>query len=65
MLIGAPVGFVGSYLYSNLDELERMGAEADGFPLWSWYAMPFTLPWAVLGAFASFFAVVLFQKLRG
>jgi hypothetical protein len=58
-------GFATSYLYLNLDDLEQMAAEADGFPLWSWYQVPFTLPWVVLGALVSLIAVVLFQKLRG
>jgi xanthine/uracil permease len=65
VLIGATIGFVASYLYFNLDDIERMAAEADGFPLWSWYEVPFTLPWVVLGALVSLVAVVLFQKLRG
>jgi hypothetical protein len=64
LLVGAVAGFAASYLYTNLDDLERMAAEADGAPLWSWYEVPFTLPWVLLGALLSFLAVSLVQRLR-
>jgi hypothetical protein len=33
-----------------VNDLERMAAEADGMPLWSLHQVPFTVPFALLGA---------------
>jgi hypothetical protein len=51
--VGAAIGGAGAFVYGNVNALERMAAEASGMPLWSWHQLPFTLPWAILGAFIA------------
>jgi hypothetical protein len=63
-LIGATIGAVASYVYFNTNALETMAAEADGFPLWSVYEIPFTLPWAVLGAICSTVLWMIFRSIK-
>ena len=49
-LVGALLAFLSAFVYFNMNDLERMAAEADGVPLWSVYQLPFTLPFALAGA---------------
>ena len=63
-VVGALLGFVASYLYLNLNWMERIAAETDGYPPWSWYQVPYTLPWAVLGALIAFAVVASCQRFR-
>ena len=44
------LGAVASFIYFNIDPVERMAAEADGMPFWSVHQLPFTLPWGLAGA---------------
>ena len=50
----ASLGFVAgagiAFVYANMDPLELMYAEAKGFPRWTLHGLPFTAPWAMLGA---------------
>ena len=52
-LLGALFGGASSFVYFNINDVERIAAEADGMPLWSAYQLPFTLPCASVGALCA------------
>jgi hypothetical protein len=49
-VVGSVVGFSANYVYLNVALIERLAAEADGYPLWSMSQVPFALPGAIAGA---------------
>jgi hypothetical protein len=53
VVLGSLAGVGVAWAHINLDPLERMAAEADHFPLWSAWQLPFALPGAFFGAFAG------------
>jgi H+/Cl- antiporter ClcA len=63
-LAGGIVGCVAAFVYLNVDPFERMVANVDGFPRWSFWQLPFTLPEAALGAVAGMGIVAIGRFLR-
>jgi hypothetical protein len=47
---GAFLGGAAEYVHLNAARIEVLAVNADGFPLWSQWQIPFTLPGAVAGA---------------
>jgi hypothetical protein len=49
-LAGGIASAAVAFVYFNVNDLECMAADAAGFPAWSYYDLPFVVPWAVAGA---------------
>jgi hypothetical protein len=62
--VGGLVGCAATFVYLNVDPFERMVAQTDGFPRWSLWHLPFTLPGAAAGALLGA-VVVLLARLLG
>jgi hypothetical protein len=58
-LVGAVAGSATAFVYLNVDPLERMAAAADGFPRWTLWQLPFTIPEAALGAVVGVVALLV------
>lgn len=48
-ITGTTIAAIAMYIYLNTATVEVKAAEADGFPLWSWYEVPFIIPEAAVG----------------
>jgi H+/Cl- antiporter ClcA len=48
--IGFAVGMCAEFVYLNLDTIERLAAETDGFGRWSRWQLLFALPGGIAGA---------------
>lgn len=64
VLLGAVCGCAATFIYVNVDPSELMYAQADGFPRWSLWQLPFTVPEGVAGALAGILVVFLSGLVR-
>jgi H+/Cl- antiporter ClcA len=63
-LAGGLLGSAATFVYLNVDPLERMAADADGFPRWSLWQLPFTLPEGLAGGVAGVAFVLCVRSIR-
>ena len=61
--IGFVIGFLAEYIYLNVQPIERLAAETDGFPAWSVWQVPFALPGGIAGAVVVAVIAVLRRRI--
>ena len=62
--LGFAVGFAAEYVYGNLHPIERLAAETAGFPAWSLWQLPFSLPGGIAGALLGAGVAAVLRALR-
>jgi hypothetical protein len=51
-VVGSVLGGILNWIAINTG-IDAEAARADGYPLWSWYQVPFVLPGAAMAALAT------------